>query len=329
MEIRSSVGHGGTNLFRDVKNVQYLLNLNRMVDANFRIHMPENLDMDGKCGQLTTDAIVNFQTKVVGFMYGDARVDPNGKTLRTLNGNIDTASETGLQPVSGSGVPNSNTTTSEYLTFNQGNYSNTNLGLGTVSISAWGCTLCSLTMAATSVGSPTEHWPAGLLPKELTPIKANEIAKSGGAFGAGKSSMTIGIAAEALGMKYDGGYGRYQDLTSADLSRLSAHVGAGKPVMAHVDYKDNSNHSSNDQGDHWILIVQKFGDGSYKALDPAGGGTCTLRPPLADPVNTRLADRGSGGKTAILAGWPDGSGSSKQKKYNVVRFGLLSRKIAS
>ncbi len=327
MEIRCSVGYGGTNLYRDVKNVQYLLNLNRMVDANFRVHMPENLVMDGDCGQLTTDAIVNFQTKVVGFMYGDARVDPNGKTLRTLNGNIDTASDTSNAPVSGSGIPNTNTTTSEYESFNQGDYSHVTLGLGSKTIKQWGCTLCSLTMAATSVGSPTEHWPAGLLPKDLTPVQANEIAKSGNAFGSGKSSMTISIAAAALGMDYDGGYGRNTDLTSADLARVSAHVGAGKPVLAHVDYWDNPNHSSSDAGDHWILIVQKFGDGSYKALDPSGGGTCTLRPPLPDPVNTRLSERGVGGRTAILAGWPNGSGSTKQKKYNVVRFGLLSRKV--
>ena len=82
MEIQCSVGYGGTNRHPDVKNVQNLLNMNRMVDQSFRAHMPEPVEVNGQCGQSTTGAIVNFQTKIIGFRYADflARFSIGSKT---------------------------------------------------------------------------------------------------------------------------------------------------------------------------------------------------------------------------------------------------------
>lgn len=43
------------------------------------------LEVDGKCGPVTTDLIQEFQKRVVGMSTPDGRVDPGGTTLRQLN----------------------------------------------------------------------------------------------------------------------------------------------------------------------------------------------------------------------------------------------------
>ncbi|MDH5674306.1 MAG: T6SS effector amidase Tae4 family protein [Myxococcales bacterium] len=84
--ISASVGRRGTNLAADVETIQRLLN-----DHLASIPPTKALDDDGKVGNLTIAAIERFQTRVVGMTRPDGRVDPGGRTLRSLNA-------TGLPP---------------------------------------------------------------------------------------------------------------------------------------------------------------------------------------------------------------------------------------
>ncbi|MBM4005124.1 MAG: peptidoglycan-binding protein [Planctomycetes bacterium] len=77
--ITSSVGRVGTNMSQDVSTVQSLLNRHRNPPLT-------KLDVDGRIGPKTTDAIEEFQRRVVKLSNPDGRVDPNGKTLTALNG---------------------------------------------------------------------------------------------------------------------------------------------------------------------------------------------------------------------------------------------------
>ena len=72
-ELSASVGRGGKNLEEDVQQVQAALN--RRADAG--------LDVDGRCGKDTIEAIVEFQ-RALGHSRPDGRVDPKRGTARAL-----------------------------------------------------------------------------------------------------------------------------------------------------------------------------------------------------------------------------------------------------
>lgn len=72
-ELSASVGRGGKNLDEDVQQVQAALN--KRMDAK--------LNVDGKCGKATIDAIAAFQ-KAIGQSRPDGRVDPGRGTARKL-----------------------------------------------------------------------------------------------------------------------------------------------------------------------------------------------------------------------------------------------------
>ncbi|CDH43675.1 peptidoglycan-binding domain-containing protein [Candidatus Contendibacter odensensis] len=74
-KINASVGKGGVNNSLDVKTVQTLLNR----------HIRPQIQVDGKAGPRTIDAIMEFQRRVVRLSQPDGRVDPNGQTLAKLN----------------------------------------------------------------------------------------------------------------------------------------------------------------------------------------------------------------------------------------------------
>lgn len=78
--ITRSVGRYGINDKDDVMFVQSALN-------NYAKKYASNsfpLKVDGVCGAKTTQAIYNFQKNHLGIAAPDARIDPNGKTLRHL-----------------------------------------------------------------------------------------------------------------------------------------------------------------------------------------------------------------------------------------------------
>ena len=78
--IRQSVGRGGVNQPSDVRIVQILLNANLG-----RLTPLRPLAEDGKVGPMTIGAIEEFQRRVVKMAKPDGRVDPHGRTLRSLN----------------------------------------------------------------------------------------------------------------------------------------------------------------------------------------------------------------------------------------------------
>lgn len=78
ISITQSVGKGGVNATRDVKNVQTLLN------AQMPPHL-HKLMVDGIVGPATIAMIQSFQRHVLGFRRPDGRVDPKGRTLAALN----------------------------------------------------------------------------------------------------------------------------------------------------------------------------------------------------------------------------------------------------
>lgn len=79
MAIRWSVGTKGRNDLADVKVVQAALNLSHSVKFKH-----QRLLVDGKAGARTAAAIEQFQRDIVGLSRPDGRVDPGGKTLRSL-----------------------------------------------------------------------------------------------------------------------------------------------------------------------------------------------------------------------------------------------------
>lgn len=81
MCITAAVGALAPNRLNDVKTIQLFLNIH--VRPPLRL-----LDVDGACGRLTVDAIHAYQRDVIGMANPDARVDPNGATLRSLKTSI-------------------------------------------------------------------------------------------------------------------------------------------------------------------------------------------------------------------------------------------------
>ena len=81
--ISKSVGINGINLEGDVFFVQSALNSYAKKYASNTFL----LKIDGICGDKTIQAIYNFQKNHVGIETPDARIDPNGKTLRYLDTN--------------------------------------------------------------------------------------------------------------------------------------------------------------------------------------------------------------------------------------------------
>ncbi|MEZ5591286.1 MAG: peptidoglycan-binding domain-containing protein [Gammaproteobacteria bacterium] len=86
ISITASVGKGGVNRHNDTLAIQKLINKNIGSLTPLR-----PLAEDGRIGPMTIGAIEAFQRRVVGLRLVDGRVDPNGRTLRTLNEKAKTA----------------------------------------------------------------------------------------------------------------------------------------------------------------------------------------------------------------------------------------------
>lgn len=76
--IEGSVGQGGDNLEKDVRLVQGLLNRQDLTPLS-------KIAEDGRSGSQTVEAIRHFQGRKLNMQSPDGRVDPDGKTFRTLN----------------------------------------------------------------------------------------------------------------------------------------------------------------------------------------------------------------------------------------------------
>jgi hypothetical protein len=309
--IKLPVGRSGVNHRDDVKVVQQLLN--RVIASNQKFAGAglSKLTVDGVCGALTISAIEKFQQVVLGWSGRgvDGTVEPNRTTWKALNGNVDLPSQ--IKPIR----TESSMWVGGYATFRQGDYRQ-KLGDSTsATIAGYGCAMCTLTMAATCIGAATQFWPEDLTPRELTPLKSNEILRRAGAFNG--YALAMKKAANALGMEYDE-HGRAGDLVPSDVSMIDSHLNRGYPVAAHVDYKKES------AGDHWILTIARNGNGTYRAIDPAYGKTMLLTRGDNQTVNNPRYQEIKDERQGVLFGWGGSGGSSSQQKYVVVRFALLS-----
>lgn len=307
--IQFPVGKDARNFGPDVRVVQELLNAGLEGNAKFKAAGIAKLEVDGDCGDATIGAIVAWQTKVLGWSGRavDGKVEPNKTTWKSLNGNETSLGGICIQ------VEARPSRIDGFNAFRQGDFSTVQLGSGSLNIGGHGCALCTLTMAASVIGTPTKHWPAKLLPMDLDPPAANTIIRKAGGFSG--SSLIMGTAAEALGMNYEE-YGRSAPLKPTDVGFIRSHLAYAYPVAAHVDYK------SSGIGDHWILVTRRNG-ASYDAIDPATGRHMVLTDSPMSTAGTGAMSRTTSVANGVLFGW-GGGGSKNQQLYVVVRFGLLS-----
>lgn len=131
---------------------------------------------------------------------------------------------------------------------------NDTLGNGGATIRNAGCFLTAMAMASTRIAGNSN----------LDPRSANELVRRGNGFSG--SSLVAENAARSLGMRVTA---RVSGRSTAQLDR---NLDAGKPVVVGVHYKGGAQKS-----DHFITVTGRNGDGSYSAIDPAGGREITLR----------------------------------------------------
>ncbi|WP_105103031.1 peptidoglycan-binding domain-containing protein [Microbulbifer pacificus] len=209
-------------------------------------------------------------------------------------------------------LPNQSGSTKDrsVIAFRQGDerWGASKLGFGNGTIHQYGCTMTSLTMAATYLGSANSHWPENMQPSQLTPLVANEILKKAQAFQPGTVNMYVTLGAKALGMEgKDSGVGiRIQQ---SDLQSIDHCLQKGGLVLAHVDYKKDW------IGDHWILISRKNSQGEYQAIDPTYGKHMILyaSPDGGIPVQPHVVLYGRN------SSWIDKT-PENVKRYRVVRY---------
>jgi peptidoglycan hydrolase-like protein with peptidoglycan-binding domain len=311
--IRFPVGRQGVNRAEDVSVIQQLLNEALVREIKFQSAQIKKLNVDGQCGPLTRQAIQAFQDKVLGWSGRtvDGTVHPDRQTWRSLNGNVSSPAQ-----IKVSNVARRPSTIEGYSVFKQGDkeWGKEHLGNGEHTIHQWGCAMCTLTMAATLIGSPTKDWPENLRPSNLNPSVTNGILRKARAFSS--SSLNMPKAANALGMTYVE-YGKVTPIKPEDVTIIQANVQAGYPVAANVAYGCST------AGRHWILIVKRNSDGSFECIDPAYGSGLQL---TSRPTCTRAVQASKKKETmaqGVLYGFGNG-GSPNQQQYVVVRFACLS-----
>ncbi|HET8705981.1 MAG TPA: hypothetical protein VFM46_06730 [Pseudomonadales bacterium] len=242
-----------------------------------------------------TALIKSWQVEVMNFSRPDGKIEPNGPTWRSINGNV--ASVQRIQPQVGavaspSAVAPVAAREGSYALFKQGDYQQP-LFNSSQTIARKGCYLCTLVMAATAIGSRTPAWAqAGIqvLPEKLTPTMGNQIAiRTGSCVGADIKAEQL---ARHLGMRFKPyaqgstrSYPNHLALVSSDISAIDGHLASGNPVAAGVKYNsDSSRHAQ-----HWVLIVSRTTDGKYIALDPGIGKKITLTKDVSQSYRNQIS----------------------------------------
>jgi peptidoglycan hydrolase-like protein with peptidoglycan-binding domain len=147
----------------------------------------------------------------------------------------------------------------------QGDY-NIPIGNSGKTIRQVGCMMTAFSMASTAITGN----------KDMNPARANQLIKSRGGFVG--ASLVPATAAQALGMKMDGRIGTHNSRPTAMVNRLDQALNAGKPVVLGVDYRAGSGGTGNGTGvDHWICVTGRNADGTYNAIDSAGGKPMKLK----------------------------------------------------
>lgn len=311
--IQLPVGPQCANKAADVSVIQQLLNDALQRESGFQSSGIKKLVVDGKCGPLTSKAIQAYQVKVLGWSGRavDGVVQPGCKTWKSLNGNVGSTNQ-----IKVTNVARPSGRIEGYTAFRQGAepWGSTTLGDGTHTIHQWGCAMCTLTMAATAIGSPTEAWPDNLRPADLNPSLTNGILRKARAFSG--SSLNMPLAANALGMTYEE-YGKATPTKPEDVTIIQEHVQSKYPVAAQVAYGGSTT------GRHWILIVKRHSDGSFGCIDPAYGASVTLSSSATSSGKKPVSKKSETVAQGVLYGFGNG-GSPHQQEYMVVRFACLS-----
>jgi hypothetical protein len=311
--IQLPVGPQCANKAADVSVIQQLLNHALEREPRFQSSGIKKLVVDGKCGPLTRNAIQAYQVKVLGWSAKavDGVVQPGCKTWKSLNGNVSSTTQ-----IKVTNVARPLSRIEGYAAFRQGAepWGSKTLGDGAHTIHQWGCAMCTLTMAATVIGSPTETWPDNLRPADLNPSLTNGILCKAGAFCG--SSLNMPRAANALGMTYEE-YGKATPTKPEDVTIIQERVQSGYPVAAQVAYGDSAT------GRHWILIVKHHSDGSFGCIDPAYGASITLSSRQGSFGKHQGSKNSETVARGVLYGFGNG-GSPHQQQYVVVRFACLS-----
>jgi hypothetical protein len=135
--------------------------------------------------------------------------------------------------------------------------SNATLGNGPRTIRQSGCLLTSMAMVSNSVNGTS----IGL-------EQANSRVKSGNGFSG--SNMNVGPAANALGMRLNS-----RASFTGNTNAMDRALEQGKPVVVGVDYKAGSS-SAMGRTDHFLVVTGRNANGSYSAVDSAGGRELTF-----------------------------------------------------
>jgi hypothetical protein len=319
MSIQNPVGRYGLNKpSSDVGVIQSLINSNLDANAAFKASGIGKLTVDRSCGPRTIAAIEAFQKTVLKWSGPsvDGTVNPGRATWKALNGNVPDSSSIKPQPTGP-------LTVSGFSVFKQGNYKDKLGSQAEKSIAGYGCALCTLAMAATLIGSRTKHWPENLAPKDLTPPIANRILASAGVFSG--YSLVMDKAANALGMDYDGVGSAANQLKPEYIDAIDWHLSTKNPIACHVDFKASKKEGvASSEGDHWILLIGRSGDGTYSAIDPAYGTVMKLASNRNQTVNNARYAETAEDRKGILFGYKGSGGAADQEKYIVVRFALLA-----
>jgi hypothetical protein len=137
------------------------------------------------------------------------------------------------------------------------------LGNGGESIRQAGCYMTAMSMAATKITGDTS----------LNPHEANRRIRACGGYSG--SSLVVDNAARGLGMKVVGRHAINQSNARQSIQQISDSIDSGRPVVAGVHYKEGSSSQVSD-ANHFITITQNNHDGTFTAIDPAGGHNMTL-----------------------------------------------------
>ena len=185
----------------------------------------------------------------------EGRTSVGGQGTEATGGRIDRA-------LTESWTPRMSPASADVKPMSQLDY-NDQLGNGGQTIRSAGCYMTALTMAASKITGD----------QSLNPSVANQRIRAAGGYSG--SNLIVDRAANALGMNvvdrqaYTAGNQR--ELISA----LDNSLEQGRPVVAGVDYKSGSSSSTSD-ADHFLTITGRNADGTYSAIDPAGGHEITF-----------------------------------------------------
>lgn len=192
-----------------------------------------------------------------GTAIREGRTSQGGRGTQPTPGRVDRAVTEDWRPRTGA------PTSAGVVPMSQLDY-NSQLGNGSRTIRQAGCFMTSMTMAASRITGDTS----------LNPAVANQRIRAAGGYSG--SNLNAPRAAEALGMRMTSRDAVTPGNQQRMITNLDRSLEQGRPVVAGVDYKGGSS-SGVSNADHFVTITGRNADGSYSAIDPAGGREITFR----------------------------------------------------